>query len=295
MTTRRLLTKTQLKAERLRPAPAQAPATAYWQGRGWVALYDASQAVAMRPYRSPSTAQRAALAAGRQLLGTTPCAGCGQRVDRFMLDDHGACPGCAAQLAREERLRDWQGARRRAAELLALDPLFVDAESTGLDEDAEIIEFAVLDRHGVVLLDTLVKPVGAVPAETTAIHGLSDLHLVDAPAWPAVAERLAEVIRERLLVAHNADFDARLIAQSSRLHRVEAPDCGQWECTLDLLTAVNDGRWPSLARAMALAGAQPPGSDVGRPHQAIYDAECCRRIVVALAGERLVVHASSTK
>lgn len=34
MATIRLLTKTQLKAERLKPAPDQQPAARYWQGMG---------------------------------------------------------------------------------------------------------------------------------------------------------------------------------------------------------------------------------------------------------------------
>lgn len=70
---RRLLTKTQLRAERLKPAPGQRPASRYWQGMGWVSLYDAAAAVPMRPYRAPSSAQLAALAAGRELIGTAPC------------------------------------------------------------------------------------------------------------------------------------------------------------------------------------------------------------------------------
>jgi hypothetical protein len=63
MTTIRLLTKTQLKAERLKPALGQQPAAYYWQGMGWVNQYDASLAVAMRPYRASTPAQIAALTA----------------------------------------------------------------------------------------------------------------------------------------------------------------------------------------------------------------------------------------
>jgi len=96
------------------------------------------------------------------------------------------------------------------------------------------------------------------------------------------------VIRGHLLVAHNADFDARVIAQSSRLHRAEAPERGLWECTLDLLTAVNDGRWRWPAPGHR-------GHRGGRPHRAVYDAESSRRIVLALAGEPVGADASSTE
>ncbi|MYM92241.1 3'-5' exonuclease [Duganella vulcania] len=279
----RLLTKTQLKAERLKPAPDQRPAARYWQGRGWVYQYDAALAVAMKPYRAPSEAQSAVLMVGRQLAGTVLCPGCGQRIDQRGLDPSGCCRACAAQLYREEQESNWRATCRHAADLLALDPLFLDSETTGLDEEAEIVEVAVVDRHGVVLLETLVKPVGAVPAQASAIHGLTDADLADAPTWPVVAARLAPVVRGRVLIAHNASFDARMFLQSSRRHALAAPSGERWECTMELLTEANEGRWPRLSVAMSLAGAQCPKDVAGRPHRASYDALCCQRIVLALA------------
>lgn len=145
------------------------------------------------------------------------------------------------------------------------------------------IEVAVLEQHGTVLLETLVKPVCAVPAEVTAIHGLSNLDLANAPGWPAVAEQLAAVMCKRILVAHNASFDARMFQQSSLLHGMLAPAGERWECTMEFLTVANDGRWPRLGTAMSLAGSQLPQDFPGRPHRAGYDAACCRQILLALA------------
>lgn len=279
----RLLTKTQLKAERLKPAPGQQPAARYWQGQGWVYQYDAGLAVAMKPYRAPSEAQSAALATGRQLAGTELCASCGRRLDKRALDRSGCCDDCMVRMVEEEMEQDWRATCRHAAHVLTLEPLFLDTETTGLDEDAEIIEIAVLDQHGAVLLETLVKPVGAVAAEATAVHGLSDLDLVEAPAWQLVAARLADMLRGRVLVAHNTNFDARMFQQSNRRHGLATPAGERWECTLELLTAANDGRWPRLGVAMSLAGADWPEDVPGRPHRAAYDAACCRQILLALA------------
>lgn len=36
---------------------------------------------------------------------------------------------------------------------------------------------------------------------------------------------------------------------------------------------------------MAIADAERPGGAGGQRHQAVYDAECCRRIVLALAAK----------
>lgn len=284
MTTIRLLTKTQLRAERLKPALGQQPAARYWQGMSWVYQYDASLAVAMRPYRASTLAQAAALAAGRQLVGTLPCAGCGQRIEKSTLNGGGICYDCSNRIYAEEQQRYWQATCRDAAHLLTLKPLFVDTETTGLDADAEIIELAVLDMEGTVLLETLVKPVDAVPPQATAVHGLADVDLVNAPAWPDIAVPLAELVHGRVLIAHNASFDMRMFEQSSRRHGLATLAADQWECTMEMLTHANDGRWPRLSVAMSMAGADGPGSVIGRPHRAAHDAECCRRIILALAG-----------
>lgn len=279
----RLLTKTQLKEQRLKPAHGQRPDSRYWQGQGWVDLYAAAMAVPMRPYREPSSAQRLALAAGRDLVGTAPCTGCGQRADRSEFDGGGRCDTCAA-LAERERIEDnWRTACARAAAIVAQRAHTVDTETSGLDADAEIIEISVVDVDGVVLLDTLVKPAWPVPSEATAIHGITDAMLASAPTWAEVGPVVAQLLQGRAVVAHNAGFDARMLAQANARCQVAPADGVRWECTLALLTDVNDGRWPSLAVAMDLAGAVPPDGSAGQPHRAAYDALCCRAIVHNLA------------
>ena len=56
----------------------------------------------------------------------------------------------------------------------------------------------------------------------------------------------------------------------------------KWRCTMQLLTDINDGRWPTLGLAIDLAGASSEG--IEDAHRAKADAEGCRRIIVALAG-----------
>lgn len=284
----RLLTKTQLKAERLKPAVNQQPSARYWQGRGWVYQYDASQAVPMKAYRAPSAAQVAALAAGRDLAGTVACPFCATRMDRRLLDGQGCCKACIAAGHAAEIAMQWRSIYRHAAQLLTLDPLFVDTETTGLDADAEVIEVAVVDLNGAVLFESLVKPTVPVPASSTAIHGLTDDDLVDAPAWSHVAPRVAALLQGRVLVAHNSAYDRRLFEQTNARYGLAGLQEKAWECTLELLTPINNDRWPRLAVAMSLAGAAAPTLTGGRPHRAAFDAACCREIVRALAAKHEV-------
>ncbi|CAH0535465.1 hypothetical protein VST7929_03039 [Vibrio stylophorae] len=64
--------------------------------------------------------------------------------------------------------------------------IYLDTETTGLDDNAEIIEISIISESGHVLLDTLVKPSQTVSAEATAIHGITDADLVGAPTWPEI-------------------------------------------------------------------------------------------------------------
>ncbi|MBW3512074.1 hypothetical protein [Janthinobacterium sp. NKUCC06_STL] len=80
MTTILLLTKTQPKVGRLKPSAGLQPVAYYWQGQGWVYQYAVGLAVAIMPYRAPSTAQQDTLAVGRQRAGTEPCASWGQHI-----------------------------------------------------------------------------------------------------------------------------------------------------------------------------------------------------------------------
>lgn len=290
----RLLTRTQLRAERLKPAKGQAPATQYWQGRGWVNLYDPGAAAPMRAYRPPSEAQLANLAAGREMVGTTPCSSCGTRVENHLLHRRTLCHKCMDTALRLEQEACLAEACAQAAALLDQDPLFLDTETTGLDDQAEIIEIAVLNQHGGILLESLARPLCSVPPEATVIHGLTDADLAGAPTWRALDASLTRLLAGRVVIAHSASFDERLLEQTCGRHQLVAPPVARWVCSLQLTAGIGGVRRPALAVALQLAGAEPPDPSHGRPHRAAYDAECCRRIIVALAAQHLQAATSSS-
>lgn len=94
-----------------------------------------------------------------------------------------------------------------------IDTTFVvlDLETTGLrPDDDRITEVgAVKVRGGVVLgeFQTLVHPGVAVPPAITAVTGISDGMLRDAPPLATVLPMLLEFLAGTVLVAHNARFD----------------------------------------------------------------------------------------
>lgn len=100
------------------------------------------------------------------------------------------------------------------ANWLKSDTVIIDTETTGLRTDDEIIEIAVINMRGEVLLNTLIKPTKSIPAEVTAINNITNEMVTGAPSWAEVYPQVMEIIAERSWMAWNSRFDARLITQT---------------------------------------------------------------------------------
>lgn len=103
------------------------------------------------------------------------------------------------------------------------DCLTLDTETTGLGEDAEIVEITVIDCNGTPLMNTLVKPVcGSIPAEVVKIHGITDEMVANAPLWADINDEFMRLIAGRTVVMYNAAYDSRLIMQSQLANGLDA-------------------------------------------------------------------------
>lgn len=92
----------------------------------------------------------------------------------------------------------------------------VDVETTGTDPEIdEIVSLAVvrLDPDGVetARLATLVRPSRPIPAEATAVHGITDADVADAPSLVDVAPRVLTLLEGAVFAAHNAAFDLGML------------------------------------------------------------------------------------
>jgi DNA polymerase-3 subunit epsilon len=110
-----------------------------------------------------------------------------------------------------DRAADRQAAAAWAREVLASPTVVIDTETTGLTKTAEIVQIAVVDLDGTVLLDSLVRPAQSIPAPATRVHGITDELVADAPRFADIAPLLAEAVRDRNVVIYNALYDARVI------------------------------------------------------------------------------------
>jgi DNA polymerase-3 subunit epsilon len=183
---------------------------------------------------------------------------------------------------RQRKVAAW--ARERVA-----DPstVFLDTETTGIGAGAEIIELAVVDLDGNALIDTLVAPVAAIPAESTRIHGLVDADVAGAPSWGDVYPLLAPLLRERPVVVYNAEFDRRMIERCCTARGLTM-ESGEWHCAMRSYATwagVRSSRHRRRFRLYALGDALAAFDLPAGNHRALGDALACRSLVIALAGD----------
>ncbi|WNL40685.1 exonuclease domain-containing protein [Halomonas sp. PAMB 3264] len=108
----------------------------------------------------------------------------------------------------------------------ALDQLAIvafDTETTGLDlrgadtllslGACRIVNNRLLARD---VFERYINPKRAIPAASTAIHGIRDEDVRDAPAASVVLEAFETYAREAVLLAHNASFDLLALSQAGK-------------------------------------------------------------------------------
>lgn len=180
---------------------------------------------------------------------------------------------------------------QRAHQWLDEGYLFIDTETTGLGDDAEIVEICIIDSHGFIMLNTLIKPTKPIPDEAIAIHGITNEMVAFAPAWTDICGAVEELFRRFGFVIYNADYDIRLIKQTYAING-RGSDAAPWMlaahsvCAMNLYAEYrgepgrfNGYKWHKLVDAAAHEGVKVEG----QAHRALADCKMTLGIVKALA------------
>lgn len=111
--------------------------------------------------------------------------------------------------------------------------LIIDTETTGLDDCDEIIQLAILDVRGRVHFHKFFQPMTTISDEALSVHGITGQKLAAAPCFADFYERLRDILRDRDIVAYNAEFDRRMIEQTCRKNELEPFDQVTWHCLME--------------------------------------------------------------
>lgn len=176
----------------------------------------------------------------------------------------------------------------RVRRLMQQEPIYLDTETTGLGEHDEIVEIAILNHDGTVLLSTLVKPTIPIPPDAMRLHGITEAMVANARDFVQVWPEAAAIIANRPLVIYNAQYDLRMLRQSARAHRLPIDLPSNTFCAMELYAAFygewddyrRSYRWHKLGNAAKQCGIQLPKN----LHRATADAEITRQIMLFMAG-----------
>ena len=148
-----------------------------------------------------------------------------------------------------DHAKDRAAAIQWAQQMLEQRCLLLDSETTGLGPDAEIVQLAVVNHQGVTLFDTLIRPTGLIPPDATAIHGITDEMVEDAPTFADVYPELWKVLRDRPLTIYNANYDTKVIGYVSKSAGLAVPfDWKAVSCCM-LKYAAYVGDWNDYRRS----------------------------------------------
>ena len=122
--------------------------------------------------------------------------------------------------------------------LLDSEYVVADVETTGIDEEACVVQFALIrfvrgrarERYS-----ALIDPIIPIPSTASAIHLIRDRDVSGRPVLPEVADDIAEFVGDSFVVAHNAPFDHRFLDMIGD---------NPWICTLRLARRI----WPDAPR-----------------------------------------------
>ncbi len=95
--------------------------------------------------------------------------------------------------------------------------VFLDVETTGLDPKIhEILEIAVVDLHGNILLDTKVKPVNIETASEGAlkVNAYNEADWAKAPTFDDIKDEVMEVLKHKIVVGQNPQFDRSFVIEA---------------------------------------------------------------------------------
>ena len=131
----------------------------------------------------------------------------------------------------KEKAAEW--ARERLADSSTV---VLDIESTGLlreDPDTEIAQICITDLQGRSLFNMLLKPSQPMGDKVIGIHRITNEQVLNQPIFPQIAKMIAFVLKDKHVVAFNAEFDWVLLLHMFKKYDVPRPEIAGISCCMD--------------------------------------------------------------
>lgn len=161
--------------------------------------------------------------------------------------------------------------------MLKLSFVCLDTETTGLEEDAEIIEIGmvkVIDGEIVEHYTQLIKPYHPIPDTIIQLTNIDNDMVAQQPHWNDVESAVLDFIGDYTLVAHNVSFDKNMLE-----HHIGRILPNQWVDTHDMakifVPTLTSYKLISIASALEISG--------NGFHRALQDATITAQVLLKLS------------
>ena len=162
--------------------------------------------------------------------------------------------------------------------------IIIDVETTGRGN--EITEISIFKHDGEKVLEeftSLVNPQASIPDYITALTGIDDAMVADAPTFAEVADAVMAITEDSIFVAHNVNFDYNVLRNEFK--KINTDFRRRKLCTVRLSRALFPGfRSYSLGKLC-----HSMGIDLVDRHRARGDAEATVTLF-----EKLLAHKNAT-
>ena len=175
-------------------------------------------------------------------------------------------------------------AQELAAHLVLTRPLVCfDLEATGLSAERDrIVQMAtarIFPDGRVETWSSIVNPEQPIPAETTAVHGITDAMAASAPTFAQLAPTITAILAGCDLAGYNIDkFDRRLLTAEFRRAGVDDPTTGARSVDAYTIFVRQESR--SLEAALKFYDIEE-GDTPRRAHEASSDVEATLAVLAA--------------
>jgi DNA polymerase III epsilon subunit family exonuclease len=160
---------------------------------------------------------------------------------------------------------------------MGTDIVFLDTETTGLYPPRDkIVEIAIIDGNGKILINSLVNPEREIPLEVINIHGIDNEMVKNSPTLKDLEPELFEILNGKNLIVYNLNFDIKFLPRYI-VNSIKERDC----CMLRFAEAYGEWneyygnfKWKSLSTAANHVGYKWEGV----AHRALADTLACRAV-----------------
>jgi len=173
--------------------------------------------------------------------------------------------------------------------------VMVDVETTGRDAASDrIVELAIVrGRKGEIVSRNawLINPRRSIPAEVTAVHGITDADVADKPTFADVCHEILAALQDAIPAAYNASFDRGFL--HAEVARALSADVSAPPALLKDVEWIDPLIWArhiqAAARSRALGDvAARLEVELDHAHRATADAEAALKVMYKFAEDSRV-------